>query len=96
MEKDYRKLEAILEKIKMEEEVKEDILDTMEEYSDDEDFSYLYYDEEHNRRAIENGTISEAKEETKQEIAKKMKEENIDIEVISKCTGLTNEEIRNL
>ena len=84
MEKDYNKLEAILEEIKMKEEIKEDILDTMEEYSDDEDFSYLYYDEEHNRRAIENGTISEAKEETKQEIAKKMKKFNqgIIVEVI--------------
>ena len=88
----------------MEEEVKEDILDTMEEYSDDEDFSYLYYDEEHNRRAIENGTISEVREETKketrketkQEIAKSMKEKEMDINLISELTGLTEEEIKML
>ncbi len=104
MEKDYKRLEAILEEIKMEEEVKEDILDTMEEYSDDEDFSYLYYDEEHNRRAIENGTISEVREEglnqgkqeTKQEIAKNMKEKEMDINLISELTGLTEEVIKML
>ena len=104
MEKDYLKLESILEEIKMENEVKEDILDTMEEYSNDEDFSYLYYDEEHNRRAIENGTISEVREETKKEtrketkkeIAKSMKEKEMDINLISELTGLTEEEIKML
>ena len=116
MENDYDKLEAILEDLEMEEEVKEDILDTMEEYSDDEDFSYLYYDAEQDRKAIENGLRSEARAEglaegreegikegikegtiqTKQEIAKSMKSENIDINIISKCTGLTENEINNL
>ncbi len=116
MENDYDKLEVILEDIQMEEEVKDDILDSMEEYSEDEDFSYLYYDEEHNRKALENGLKSEAREaglaegraegrvegraeglkEGKLEIAKSMKEENLDIDIISKCTGLTKEEINNL
>ncbi len=108
MEKDYNKLETILEELKMEEEVKEDILDSMEEYSEDEDFSYLYYDAERDRRALENGLKTEARAEGLEEgrkegrkernieIAKSLLEQNIDIEVISKSTGLTEEEIRLL
>ena len=63
MEKDYNKLETILEELKMDEEVKDDILDSMEEYSEDEDFSYLYYDAERDRRALENGLKTEARAE---------------------------------
>ncbi len=83
----------------MEEEIKEGILDSMEEYSEDEDLAY-YYDVEHDRVATENGRISIAKKEGRQErnieIAKSMKQENIDIELISKCTGLTEEVIEKL
>ena len=91
VEKDYEKLRELVEEL------------SMEEYSEDEDMAY-YYDVEHDRMATYNGSISIAKEEglnqgkqeTKQEIAKRMKEENIDIEVISKCTGLTEEEIKKI
>ena len=38
----------------------------------------------------------EGKEETQQEIAKKMKEDNIDLDIIEKYTSLTKEEIDNL
>ena len=112
MEKDYNKLETILEELEMDEEVKDDILDSMEEYSEDEDFSYLYYDAERDRRALENGLKTEARaeglaegraegleegrKERNIEIAKSLLEQNIDIEVISKSTGLTEEEINNL
>lgn len=100
MEEDYDNIETILEGLEMEDEVKEDLLDTMEEYSEDEDFSYLYYDAERDRKAIENGRINEARDagikETKQEIAKQMKNENLDTKVISRCTGLTEEEINEL
>lgn len=38
----------------------------------------------------------DGKKNEKIEIAKKMKENNIDIETIIKCTGLTKEEIEKL
>ena len=41
-------------------------------------------------------TQAPLKEKEKLEIAKKMKEENMDISTISKITGLTKEEIEKL
>ena len=44
---------------------------------------------------IEQG-IKQGKEEKTIDIAKKLKKENVDINIISKTTGLTEEEIKNL
>ena len=44
--------------------------------------------EEINKKAYEDGTMQEKKEN-----AKKMKEEGVSIEIIEKVTGLNNEEI---
>ncbi len=99
VENDYEKLKELVEELSMEEEIKEGILDSMEEYSEDEDMAY-YYDVEHDRMATYSGSISIAKEEGlnqgKQEIAKSMKKDNMDIEKISMYTGLTKEEIEKL
>ena len=112
MEKDYHKLKGVLEEFPM----GDNILGAIEEYSNDEDFSYLYYDEEQNRKGILNGSISEAKKEAreegklegiklgklkgineeKREIAKTMLSTGSDIEYVSKCTGLTINEIEKL
>jgi len=43
-----------------------------------------------------NNKIIETKKETKIETAKKMIEEGLSLNLISKCTGLTEEEIRKL
>ena len=105
METDYDKLKKVLEEFPM----GEDILDSVEEYSKDEDFSYLYYDAEKNRRGILNGSITEAREEGKLEgiklgelkginkrnieIAKELVKNGVDVNIISKSTGLSVEEI---
>ena len=44
---------------------------------------------------IEQG-LKQGKEEKTIDIAKKLKKENVDINIISKTTGLTEEEIKNL
>ena len=67
VENDYKKLKEIMKEISMEEETKKGILDSMEEYSEDEEMAY-YYDVEHDRMATYNGSISEAEEKGKEEI----------------------------
>ena len=47
------------------------------------------------RKGIEEG-IEEGKKQDRKEIAKKMKEEGIDVELIKKITGLTEKEINSL
>ena len=99
-----RKFKACLEEIEMDKEIKEDIVDAVEEYSEDDEILSYYYDKEHNDEAIRRGDISLAKQrgleqghqEEKIEIAKKMLKENMDIEIISKLTDLSKQEIIDL
>lgn len=49
---------------------------------------------EHEEAAVRNMGYREGKEESKIEIAKKMKEKNIDISTIVELTGLTEEQIK--
>lgn len=96
-EEDFKKC---LEEISMENDIKEDIIDTVEEYSEDDDILRLYYDREQNERAIRNGDISLAKaegaKEKSLEIAKNMLKETSDIEFISRVTKLSKKEVENL
>ena len=103
METDYKKLKNMLEEFKMKDNLKDDILDTMEEYSEDEEIG-LWYDAEEERRRLFEGSLEEAKEqakkeaieEGKRETAKNMLKDNIDIDKITKYTGLSEEEIKKL
>lgn len=52
-------------------------------------------EEEDLKRGMEKG-IEKGKKQSKIEIAKKLKENNVDIEIIVKSTGLTKEKIKNL
>ena len=49
---DREEFKKCLEKIDMEKEIKEDIIDTVEEYSDDDDILRMYYDREKDREAV--------------------------------------------
>ncbi len=77
--------------------------EVLDEISEDEHEQYLAHLREKyifERQGIEEagfdkGVIQGSRKE-KCEIAKKMKENNIDIEIIIKCTGLTKEEIEKL
>ena len=77
--------------------------EVLDEISEDEHEQYLAHLREKyifERQGIEEagfdkGVIEGSRKE-KCEIAKKMKENNIDIEIIIKCTGLTKEEIEKL
>ena len=48
------------------------------------------------RQGIEEAGFDKGVKKEKCEIAKKLKESNIDIEIIIECTGLTKEEIEEL
>ena len=79
----------------MSKEVKEDIIEAVEEYSLDEDLLNLYDKE----KIIESDKILAKEEGIKEEkinIAKNAITNGIDIETISKITGLSIEEINNL
>ena len=106
--KDEEEFKACLEEIEMEKEIKEDIVDAVEEYSEDDEVLAYYYDKEHNDEAIRRGDISLAKQQgMKQgleqghqekaiEIAKNLLNKNMSIQDISEVTGLTIDEINNL
>ena len=95
----------------MEEDIKDEILDTMEEYSEDEEIG-MWYDEEQNRRALYVGSLKEETQKARKkaleegrvegikegikETAKNMLKDNVDIEIISKYTGLKKNEICSL
>ena len=73
--------------------------EVLEEISQDEHELYLADLREKyilDKNSIEYGAREEGAKEKTTEIAKKMKEDNIDINIISKYTGLTKEEIKNL
>ena len=79
-----------------------------EKASSDGEWTALEYDKELHDMMIQNNMIDEAKEkgietgkkmgidERNLEIAKNLLKENVDINTISKCTGLSLEEIQNL
>lgn len=83
----------------MENDIKEDIIDTVEEYSDD-DILRMYYDKEQDERTIWNGDIYLVKQEAAKQksikIAKNLLDMNMSIENIIRVTKLTKEEIENL
>ena len=71
----------------------------LEEISNDEIMQRLadwQESAEHEEAAIRNMGYREGKEESKMEIAKKMKEKNIDISTIAELTGLTEEQVRRI
>ena len=77
--------------------------EVLDEISEDEHEQYLAHLREKyifeiqgiEEAGFDKGVIQGSRKE-KCEIAKKMKENNIDIEIIIKCTGLTKEEIEEL
>ena len=102
--KDEEEFKACLEEIEMEKEIKEDIVDAVEEYSEDDEVLAYYYDKEHNDEAIRRGDISLAEqrglkkgiEQRNIEIAKSMLADKVDMEKISLYTGLTEEQVKKL
>ena len=106
--KEESEFKACLEELTMEKEIKEDIVDAVEEYSEDDEILSYYYDKEHNDEAIRRGDISLAKQqghmegleqghqEKAFEIAKNLLSMNMSIDDISIATGLPIEEIKNI
>ena len=73
--------------------------EVLDEISEDEHEQYLAHLREKyifERQGIEEAGFDKGVKASKIEIAKKLKENNIDIEIITKCTGLTKEEIEEL
>ena len=73
--------------------------EVLDEISEDEHEQYLAHLREKyifERKGIEEAGFDKGVKASKIEIAKKLKENNIDIEIITKCTGLTKEEIENI
>ena len=101
--KDSCTFAQICDKLFTEEESKE-FVKIMEEISSEEEIIRLDEDPDAGLRSLEDAIISEANEKGLQqgieqkelEIAKKMLENNLDIETISKCTSLSKEEINKL
>ena len=103
--------EECLSEVKNMNEWKKDIESTIKDLSSDEEL-LIYYDEEKDKQAIINSGLTEAEEkglkegiekgkvegknERNKEIALKMLKENIDINLISKLTDLSINEISNL
>ena len=88
----------------MDESVKKDIEATEKLLSAEETIMAYYGSEEEQRKrekwrmqnAIDTAGLSQGIEQNKKEITKKMLNENIDINTISRLTGLTKEEIESL
>lgn len=64
---DIEEFKRCLEEIDMEKEIKEEIIDTVEEYSDDDDILRMYYDREKDQEAIRRGDLALAKQEAREE-----------------------------
>ncbi len=91
----------------MEEELKEEIIDAVAEYNEDEN-ERLFYDKELDNWKIRQGALDDAERKGRAEgynegctsrtidIAKNMLKEKMPLEQISRFTGLTIEEIRKL
>jgi predicted transposase/invertase (TIGR01784 family) len=101
--KNLKDFNSCLEETSMSKEVKEDIKNIVEDFNSDE-YEWAYYDKAHNDLAIRNGDISLAKEEgikqgkleEKIQIAKNLLKEKTPIDIISKATGLSQEELEKL
>lgn len=108
---EYGSFEMCLGEIDMDESVKKDIEATEKLLSAEETIMAYYGSEEEQRKrekwrmqnAIDTATkkgfdqgLSQGIEQNKKEITKKMLNENIDINTISRLTGLTKEEIESL
>ena len=73
--------------------------EVLDEISEDEHEQYLAHLREKyifERQGIEEAGFDKGAKAKQIEIAKKMKENNIEIEIITKCTGLTKEDIENI
>ena len=95
----------------MEKEAKSKLVDETMKYTSDEDVVALYFEKskeelERNtfieearqsgmKQGFENG-VSEGMKQEKNEIAKNLLEQNVDISIIMSATGLKKEEIENL
>ena len=83
----------------MEDEIKKDFVDTMDELCSDEEIERYYGSDEDLEKLRISGEkikIKEAKEEKSIEIAKAMLLKNMDIKDISDITGLSIDEIHKL
>ena len=91
--------EEKLEDLSKKDKVVSKYMETLEEVNKDPEFRE-YMSAEEDARKMENSHLDEARNEGKNErnieIAKNMLEQKIEIDVISKCTGLTAEEIIDL
>ena len=91
----------------MNKDIKEEINNVMDDMNSDEEV-LIYYDKEQHEQAIRNTLITEAITEGRNigieegslnkqiEIANNLLKENIDINIISKTTGLSIEEIEKI
>ena len=94
----------LLNELSEDDNIMKEYIKDAEKASSDGEWTALEYDKELHDMMIQNNMIDEAKETGKKmgietekiEIAKNMLKENIDINTISKCTGLSIEEIQNL
>ena len=83
----------------MEDEIKKDFVDTMDELCSDEEIERYYGSDEDLEKLRISGEkikIKEAKEEKSIEIAKNLLKQNLSIENISLATGLSIKEIEKL
>ena len=91
--------EKCLSVIEMEDRIKKEIVDAVEEYNEDE-IERMFYDEEEDKRMIQNDELIIARregiKEEKISIAKKLLSMNMTIENISEATGLSKEEVQRL
>lgn len=95
----FLKSEDIDEVSKIVGEEMKDILDKLIELSNDEKLVGLYNEEELQeqiKKSIREDAIEQGIEQEKLNIAKKMLEENIDVNIISKVTELSIKQIKNI
>ena len=91
--RDIKEIRSFIEKeLKMEKELKEEIIDAVEEYNEDAD-EQLFYDKELDDWKVRQGALDDAKSEGAKEksiaIAKNLLSMGLNIQDISKATGLT-------
>ena len=79
----------------MEKESKEKLIEEVERYSEDEEI-YDMYKYHSKQELIQNSLIDEARLEGIEEVAKNLLKENIDINIISKTTGLSKQELEDI
>lgn len=92
-----------MEDINMEDKIKENITDAVEEFSKDKDL-FIYYNSEQEKEKIHRTDVILAKKEGIKEginsrnieIAKNLLKNNVDIKIIIDSTGLSKEEIEKL